>query len=440
MKKNIIGFLFVFFVSISAQTVNFNIPNRTTPPGAFERTMVTVSSTLPVKGIDMTIVFSDTIRQRWNYYFYSWDYGVNTTTYGNNDTFRVVMVSTEYPLIGSATIVSFPYALADYMSEGTKKRLNVSMKVAVDMGSKDTLIKAVYSGGYITTGPAISMYGDVYRDNAYDLMDIMKTRDISHREGIFNLLDSLYADVSGDGSVDSWDQYEVQNRVTNPWYRFERQDAYYGGEKGRIIGTTVVPANVVLTESVKGVSISLGKNDSLIRNSDIYVAASVKPQTTDVLNGSSWKMTYSGGKSHLSFVKAEGMETEKPILFLPGVRAENVKIYGMINNEVPVNLVIQRTTGISEKLATPTEFSLSQNYPNPFNPSTKISFSLPQSVKVMLKVYDMLGRDVKTLVDGELSAGNHEAVFNASGLSSGIYIYRLVAGNFTETKRMNLLK
>lgn len=102
---------------------------------------------------------------------------------------------------------------------------------------------------------------------------------------------------------------------------------------------------------------------------------------------------------------------------------------------------VDKVLGVNNpKPNSPSEFRLEQNYPNPFNPSTRISFGLPQSIKAILKVYDMLGREVATLADRELSAGNHEAVFNASGLSSGIYIYRLTAGDFTETKRMSLLK
>ncbi len=105
-----------------------------------------------------------------------------------------------------------------------------------------------------------------------------------------------------------------------------------------------------------------------------------------------------------------------------------------------IEVIKSKVLSVLNQNSTPETFSLSQNYPNPFNPSTKISFGLPQSVKATLKVYDMLGREVATLVDEELSAGNHETIFDASGLSSGIYIYRLTAGDFTETERMSLLK
>lgn len=97
--------------------------------------------------------------------------------------------------------------------------------------------------------------------------------------------------------------------------------------------------------------------------------------------------------------------------------------------------------GVEESETTiPTEYNLSQNYPNPFNPSTTINFSIKEAGLVTLKVYDMLGREVSNIVNENLSEGIYNKVFNASGLSSGIYFYSLKAGKFSETKKMLLLK
>lgn len=85
-------------------------------------------------------------------------------------------------------------------------------------------------------------------------------------------------------------------------------------------------------------------------------------------------------------------------------------------------------------------FTLSQNYPNPFNPTTTISYQLPVTSNVKLKVYDILGREVATLVNEEKPAGSYEVEFNGSGLSSGIYFYQLKAGNFIQTKKFVLMK
>ncbi|GBD90773.1 hypothetical protein BMS3Abin04_01492 [bacterium BMS3Abin04] len=83
---------------------------------------------------------------------------------------------------------------------------------------------------------------------------------------------------------------------------------------------------------------------------------------------------------------------------------------------------------------------LNQNYPNPFNPTTNISYSLVNSVKVTLKIYDVLGNLIQTLVNEQQSAGNHEINFSGTNLASGLYIYRIQAGSFTQQKKMILLK
>jgi hypothetical protein len=88
----------------------------------------------------------------------------------------------------------------------------------------------------------------------------------------------------------------------------------------------------------------------------------------------------------------------------------------------------------------PTSYSLVQNFPNPFNPTTTIQFSLPQAGDVSLKIYNLLGEEVKTLVNEYKEIGNHSVQFNANNLASGIYFYRLQAENFVETKKMILLK
>ncbi len=85
-------------------------------------------------------------------------------------------------------------------------------------------------------------------------------------------------------------------------------------------------------------------------------------------------------------------------------------------------------------------FSLEQNFPNPFNPSTEISYQLPFNSFIILKVYDLLGKEVCTLVNGPQNAGKHTVKFNAEGLSNGVYFYRLQAGNFISTKKLIILK
>jgi N-acetylneuraminic acid mutarotase len=103
-------------------------------------------------------------------------------------------------------------------------------------------------------------------------------------------------------------------------------------------------------------------------------------------------------------------------------------------------LVLPQTTAINSGEMIIRKFSLSQNYPNPFNPATTIRYSLPVREYVTLKVYDCLGKEVTTLVNGYANAGNHSVTFDASRFSSGLYFYKLQAGDRIETRKMLVIK
>ncbi len=105
----------------------------------------------------------------------------------------------------------------------------------------------------------------------------------------------------------------------------------------------------------------------------------------------------------------------------------------------PVLVEEDFATSVPES-AVPISFELTQNYPNPFNPSTTIRFSLPQREHVTIKVFNVLGREVATLVDQELNRGKHVVTFDGKDLASGLYFYKLQAGQFTQVKKMILIK
>ncbi len=105
-----------------------------------------------------------------------------------------------------------------------------------------------------------------------------------------------------------------------------------------------------------------------------------------------------------------------------------------------LQLTYQSLIGGIQTIEIPNYFSLAQNYPNPFNPTTSIKYSVPTAVNVSLKVYDLLGKEVATLVNEMKQPGFHTADFNASNLASGIYFYRIDAGEFTSVKKMMLVK
>ena len=97
-------------------------------------------------------------------------------------------------------------------------------------------------------------------------------------------------------------------------------------------------------------------------------------------------------------------------------------------------------SAINSNKILPNQFALFQNYPNPFNPSTIISYEIPKHSFVTLKIFDILGREIATLVNEEKQIGKYSLKFDASNLSSGIYFYRITAGNFSSVKKMILIK
>ena len=90
--------------------------------------------------------------------------------------------------------------------------------------------------------------------------------------------------------------------------------------------------------------------------------------------------------------------------------------------------------------ANPDNYVLFSNFPNPFNPKTRISFVLPEAGQTRIIIYDQMGREVVRLVDGHVGVGNHSVTWNASNVASGMYFYRLLAGDFVQTRKMVLLK
>ncbi|MEO8664828.1 MAG: S8/S53 family peptidase [Ignavibacteria bacterium] len=110
-------------------------------------------------------------------------------------------------------------------------------------------------------------------------------------------------------------------------------------------------------------------------------------------------------------------------------------------NRANVQFELTLSTGINSNSASiPDVYSLAQNYPNPFNPATKINFSIPKQGLVSLKIYDVLGKEVMTLVNEQKPAGNYEINFNGANFASGVYFYKLESGEFSNIKRMILLK
>ena len=152
----------------------------------------------------------------------------------------------------------------------------------------------------------------------------------------------------------------------------------------------------------------------------LLVAAGV---ADDASAGLLWNVRVSDGVDTLAVSSGYDSVTNT---FTPIYRAITLTNSASVNNELVAGL--------------PEKFDLKPNYPNPFNPSTRISFDLPESAEVRLTVFDVLGRQVATLVNQPMKAGSHTVNFDAQRLASGVYIYRLEAGSFSMTRNMMLIK
>jgi hypothetical protein len=112
---------------------------------------------------------------------------------------------------------------------------------------------------------------------------------------------------------------------------------------------------------------------------------------------------------------------------------------GQIQGQAVIQLV-STVANEGDASEVPTEFKLDQNYPNPFNPVTSINYSIPKAVAVHLAIYDIMGRRVAVLVNDLKPIGRHQARFDARHLASGVYLYRINAGEFSQTRKMILLE
>ena len=177
-------------------------------------------------------------------------------------------------------------------------------------------------------------------------------------------------------------------------------------------------------------NISIGLNNtnvhSVVISSDIFFAGTEGGVFISQNKGASWKEVNSG----LSNISVLSLASNGSYLFA-GTNGSGVW-------RRPISEMITDIKGEQDNL--PTEFKLEQNYPNPFNPTTAIRYQLSAFSKVTLKVHDLLGREVATLVDEEKSPGNYEVKFDGTNLASGVYFCQLQAGGFVDTKKIMLLK
>jgi len=226
--------------------------------------------------------------------------------------------------------------------------------------------------------------------------------------------------------------FEISNSKHHGGIASGKATYSYTSDEGYYKISKIIPAAV--SGNVFGLWILGDLSDNEIEYWFKDAASNLHSVVVDTLNYTGWKME----SVKLSDVASGELKFEGFAIRRTASGKANGEVFiddAQYDFTVPVK---ENMNGI------PKQFSLLQNYPNPFNPSTVIEYSLPSSVKVELKVYDILGREVMTLVNREQEAGNYKVIFNATsvagGLSSGVYLYQLRAGNFIATKKLMLVK
>ena len=217
--------------------------------------------------------------------------------------------------------------------------------------------------------------------------------------------------------------------------------------------------SAVTTDFISDISNAAGQDLSWFFNEWVYQPndpAYANTYTIDSVGGNMWEVTFRASQTQPdpTFFR---MPIELNVSFVTGPDSL-IRVWNDINSQVftfdfsrrptavqfdPRNGIALKTggiTGVTELGGVPREFRLEQNYPNPFNPATVITFQVPVAANVKIEVYDILGREVALLLNERKNPGTYGVEFNASGLASGVYLYRFASGSFVETRKMLLVR
>jgi hypothetical protein len=216
---------------------------------------------------------------------------------------------------------------------------------------------------------------------------------------------------------------------------------------------TESPTGNYTNGSVRTLTLTTGRN---ISNNPVTILTFFHKYTIEVLdnayievssdNGTTWNSVkyYYGTQSAwqqevLDITELANSSTNLKIRFTLVTNGQVVADGWYVDN-IKITNYMDVITGIGSEGEIPARFALMQNYPNPFNPSTKIRYSIAKNSFVTIKIYDALGKTVNTLVNENKNPGNYEISFDASELASGLYFYKIQAGDFTDVKKMILIK
>jgi len=321
------------------------------------------------------------------------------------------------------------------------------------------------SGGAIVSSPSVSLDGDVYVGSCdKNLYSVSKDGNLNWT---FTTGDSIFSSpaIGNDSSVIFGSNdgyiYKLDPNGNKMW-------SYYAGGKIKS-SPIIINDGEIIAGSSNDKIICLSKDGknlwSYSTSAPVNGTAAISNDGQILIGNDSGTLYSLDNQGNLLWLFKTNFPIESPVL----ITDNGLAIFGNLNGDIYnlklSNNALKKTAGTNyewptfkgdnkrtgnkslaitdikdNKISEVKEFKLLQNYPNPFNPSTTINYSVPKTSFVTLKVYDVLGREVETLVNGEKSQGNYKIEFNASRLASGMYIYRMQAGSFVESKKLILMK
>jgi hypothetical protein len=296
-----------------------------------------------------------------------------------------------------------------------KLALNGNLAFGLSVGST-TALPPVYADSIYTSGTTylIVVAYQIVDGAANDIVKLWVNPSLAGSEppALLTITDPAMSDIN----VGSY-AFRQGSAASGPFLKLD----------GLIIGTSwnyVVPVELTsFAASVTGSSVNLNW------------------ATATELNNSGFEIQRNSGESFVTigFVKGSGTTSEvKNYSYSDNNLNTGNYIYRL--KQVDYNGIFEYSNSIEVEVLNPNKFELNQNYPNPFNPTTSISFTLPQAGNVKLSVYNLLGQEVQTLINGFMETGLHSVNFEARNLNSGIYLYKLEANGISSVRKMTLLK
>jgi len=314
-------------------------------------------------------------------------------------------------------LVSDPFSTSYRARVFVKKALNGNLAFGLSKGTTSVTNPPIYTDSIYTTGTTylVVVAYQFVDGTTNDLVKLWVNPDLSGAEPtpLLTKDDALNTDIT----IGSY-AFRQGTAASGPFLKLD----------GLIISTSwnsIVPVELTsFAASVGGNSVTLNWATATETNNSGF---EVERKSTST----SWQK--------IAFIQGNGTTTQ-PKSYSYSDRNLNDGKYSYRLKQIDYDGTFEYSKVVNAEIASVDKFELAQNYPNPFNPITTIKFSLPAAGNVKLAVYNLLGQEVQTLINGYKEAGTHTVDFEATNLNSGIYLYKIEANGFIQTRKMTLLK